>query len=105
MIARMCSPEQGPVTDRLVRSLFGLHRVVRTGTSGEQYRLFTLPHGQWIRLLSRCGLLLEDLIEVQVPPGATNNDFPEFPDAWVHRWPAEEVWFARRGPASTKRSH
>lgn len=36
------------------------------------------------------------LIEVQVPPGATNTDFPEFPDEWVRRWPAEEVWFARR---------
>jgi hypothetical protein len=30
------------------------------------------------------------------PPGATNDDFPEFPDEWVGRWPAEEVWFARR---------
>jgi hypothetical protein len=40
--------------------------------------------------------MVEDLIEVQVPPGATNNDFPELPDEWARRWPAEEVWFARR---------
>jgi hypothetical protein len=39
---------------------------------------------------------VEDLIEVQVPPGAANNDFPELPDEWARRWPAEEVWFARR---------
>ena len=52
--------------------------------------------GEWIRLMARCGLVVEDLIEVQVPPGATNNDFPELPDEWVRRWPAEEVWFARR---------
>ena len=25
-----------------------------------------------------------------------NNDFPEYPDEWVRRWPDEEVWFARR---------
>jgi SAM-dependent methyltransferase len=95
-LARMCMPEQGPATDRLVRDLFGLHQVVRTGTSGSQYRLFTLPHGESIRLMASCGLVVEDLIEVQVPPGAANNDFPEFPDEWVRRWPAEEVWFARR---------
>ena len=45
----------------------------------------------------------EDLIEVQVPRGAANNDFAESPDEWVRRWPAEEVWFARRGSASTGR--
>ncbi len=22
--------------------------------------------------------------------------FPEFPDEWVRRWPAEEIWSARR---------
>jgi SAM-dependent methyltransferase len=95
-LARMCMPEQGPATDRLVHDLFGLHRIVQRGTSGSEYQLFTLPHGEWIRLLGRCGLMVEDLIEVQVPPGATNNDFPELPDEWARRWPAEEVWFARR---------
>jgi len=95
-LARLCMPEQGPASDRLVRELFGLHRVVRRGTSGSEYSLFALPHGEWIRLLRRCGLVVEDMIEVQVPPAATNNDFAEFPDQWVRRWPAEEVWFARR---------
>jgi SAM-dependent methyltransferase len=95
-LARLCVPEHGPATDRLGRNLFGLHHVDRRGTSGTEYRLFGLPHGEWIRLMSGCGLAVEDLIEVQVPPGAANNDFPEFPDEWVRRWPAEEVWFARR---------
>jgi len=99
-LARMCMPERGPATDRLVHDLFGLHRVVRRGTSGSEYRLFALPHGEWIRLMGRCGLMVEDLIEVQVPPGATNNDFPELPDEWARRWPAEEVWFARRRSAA-----
>jgi hypothetical protein len=60
------------ITDRLVRDLFGLHRIVQRGTSGGDYQLFTLPHGEWIRLLGRCALVTEDLIEVRVPPGATN---------------------------------
>ena len=99
-LARMCIPEQGPATDQLVRDLFGLHRIVQRGTSGSEYQLFTLPHGEWIRLLGRCGLMVEDMIEVQVPPGAANKDFPELPDEWARRWPAEEVWFARRSSAS-----
>ena len=95
-LARMCLPEKGPATERLVRDLFGLHQVLRRGNSGTAYLQFTLPHGEWIRLMGRCGLVAEDLIEVQVPPGAANNDFPEYPNEWVRRWPAEEVWFARR---------
>jgi SAM-dependent methyltransferase len=95
-LARMCMPEEGPATDRLVHDLFGLHRLVRRGASGAEYRQFALPHGEWIRLLGESGLAVEHLIEVQVPPGAINNDFPEFPDAWVRRWPAEDVWFATR---------
>jgi SAM-dependent methyltransferase len=102
-LARICMPEQGPASDQLVRDLFGLHRVVRRGTSGREYHLFALPHGEWVRLMASCGLTVEDLIEVQVPPGAANNDFPEFPDHWVQRWPAEEVWFARRRSTRTIR--
>jgi hypothetical protein len=48
----------------------------RRAVLGDEYQLFTLPHGEWIRLLGRCGLVVEDLIEVQVPPGTSNSDFP-----------------------------
>jgi SAM-dependent methyltransferase len=95
MLARLCLPEQGPMSDRLARDLHGLHRVLRRGTSGRQWEQFALSHGNMIRLLGRCGLVVEDLIEVEIPPGATTN-FPTFPDGWVERWPPEEVWFARR---------
>jgi SAM-dependent methyltransferase len=95
-LARLCMPEQGPVADRLVHGLFGLHQVRRRGGSGREYRQFTLSHGDWIRLMADCGLAVENLIEVEAPPNATTNDFPEFPDDWAQRWPAEEVWSARR---------
>ncbi len=98
-LARMCLPEQGAATERLVHDLFGLHLVMRRGESGTGYRQFTLPHGELIRVMAGCGLVVEDLIEVRVPDrgaGAAGSDFPEYPDEWVRRWPAEEVWFARR---------
>jgi SAM-dependent methyltransferase len=95
-LARLCVPEGGPATDRLTHDLFGLHHVVRRGTSGAVYRLFGLPHGGWIRLLADWGLVVADLIEVQLPPDVTNDSFPEIPDDWARRWPAEEVWVCRR---------
>ncbi|HEY8473344.1 MAG TPA: hypothetical protein VIL37_12020 [Natronosporangium sp.] len=58
---------------------------------------FYLPHGERIRLLRDCGLLVEDLIEVQAPAGAVNEYYgDELPAAWASRWPSEEVWFARK---------
>jgi SAM-dependent methyltransferase len=94
-LARLCLPYPGSVSDRLVRDLFGLHEVARRGGSGTVYRQFALPHGEMIRLLAGCGLVVEDLIEVRVPEGAT-TEFAGYPEEWIARWPAEEVWFARR---------
>jgi hypothetical protein len=48
-LARLCISQHGPATGRLVRDLFGLHRIVERGTSGREYELFALPHGEWIR--------------------------------------------------------
>jgi SAM-dependent methyltransferase len=96
VFSRLCLPDGGPVTDRLVHDLFGLRHVERRGSSGAVYHQFGLPHGAMIGLLTGCGLVVENLIEVEVPAGHTNNDFSYLPDAWARRWPAEEVWFARR---------
>src|SRR5262245_17054856 len=40
VVARLCMPETGPATDRLVHDLFGLHRLARRGGSGNEYRQF-----------------------------------------------------------------
>jgi len=56
-----------------------------------------------VRLLAGCGPVVEDLIEVEVPPGA-RNEFPAYPDEWIQRWPAEEVWLARRLAVSSSPS-
>jgi hypothetical protein len=55
-LARLCIPGQGPATGRLVHDLSGRHRIAQRGTSGSACQLFTLPPGQWIRFLGRCGL-------------------------------------------------
>jgi hypothetical protein len=57
-----------PATGRLLRPYFGMHRFEwPDGDSVE----FHLGHGEVIRLLRRCGLGVEDLIELRPEPGAT----------------------------------
>jgi hypothetical protein len=56
---------------------------------------FHLPHGEMFRLLHDSGFEIEDLVEVQIPEGATTR-YPYVTPEWALRWPAEEVWKARR---------
>ncbi len=56
---------------------------------------FFLPYGEWIRLLVGNGFEVVDLIELRPPEGAKSSyDF--VPYEWARRWPAENVWVARR---------
>jgi SAM-dependent methyltransferase len=90
----LCSPELDgePAGDRLLRDLFGLHRVDWPADPSTE---FALPHGQWIRLLRSNGFEIEDLIEIQAPEGATTR-FEYVGPEWARRWPSEEVWKARK---------
>jgi SAM-dependent methyltransferase len=80
-LVTLCTPDEGPIGDRLERDLFGLHRQTWPDSDGVD---FNLPHGERIRLLRECGFVAEGLIE-------------HVSLEWSRRWPSEEVWFARRG--------
>jgi SAM-dependent methyltransferase len=77
---------------RLHRSYWELGRM----HFGEGTIDFQLPHGDWLRLLRDHGLVVEDLIELRPPDdaGTTYDDF--VPDDWARRWPAEQIWKARK---------
>jgi len=55
-----------------------------------------LGYGDWIRLFRRCGLVIEDLIELRPPVGATTTHGDYVPLDWARRWPAEAIWVTRR---------
>jgi len=56
---------------------------------------FHLTHGQWVRLFHAIGFVLENLIEVQAPPGAKASfDFASL--EWARRWPTEDIWVLRK---------
>jgi SAM-dependent methyltransferase len=90
----LCVPDtnDAAATDRLLRPAFGMHRVEWPDDPGVE---FHLSHGDWLRLLRRSGFELEDLIEVRAPDGATTR-YTYVTPAWAQRWPAEELWKARR---------
>jgi hypothetical protein len=56
---------------------------------------FHLSHGDMIRLLRRCGLEVEDLLELRPEPDATASH-PLATIEWARQWPSEEVWKARK---------
>ena len=85
--------EEGPAGDRLLRPYFGMHRFEWPGESGVE---FYLGYGDWIRLLREGGLEVVDLIEVRAPDGAGRTGNPLVDPAWARRWPAEEIWKARK---------
>jgi SAM-dependent methyltransferase len=89
----VCQPEDGgPAVERLQRNYFGLREMV-VPTFGTTE--FHLPYGEWVRLLRRSGLLIEDLTEIQPPPDARTL-WPFVELSWARRWPSECVWTARR---------
>ena len=54
------------------------------------------PAASWIRVLTRNGFTVEDLIELRARAGA-NTTYEDFaPPRWARRWPAEWIWRARR---------
>jgi SAM-dependent methyltransferase len=89
----LCSPEgQDPAKECLQRPQFGMHRFDQW--DGVE---FHLAHGDWIRLLRSCGLEIEDLVELQAPADAETHPHYGYVTAeWGRRWPAEEIWLARK---------
>lgn len=91
----MCSPLHDicwdPVSDkiasRLIENYFTLDEI-----EDDEAVCYQLPHGAWIRLFRRHGLVVEDLIELRPPDGAqtTYEDFVSLD--WARQWPAENIW-------------
>jgi SAM-dependent methyltransferase len=95
-----CSPllyltyddHRGRPTRRLRRPYFGMRRFHSPGGTVD----FQLPHGEWIRLLRDHGLVVDDLVELRPPKGASTT-YSDLGDArFARRWPAEQIWKAHK---------
>ena len=90
----LADDEDAPSDDRLQRPQFGLHRI-EWPTSGVE---FHLGHGEWIDLLRANGFEIERLVELQRARRARASiaSTTSSPLEWARRWPAEEIWVARK---------
>ena len=89
----LCSPDDGPTQERLLRPQFGLYRI-EWPDGGVN---FHPPHGEWIRILNEHGLDVEALHELQAPAGAQTHEYYNYVTAeWARRWPPEDLWAARK---------
>lgn len=95
LLRLLCFPPgdpDAPITRTLHRRAF------RTGPFdwGDGTIDFQLLHGEWIRLFRSHGLVVEDLIELRAPKGATSTYMDYVDYKWARRWPAEEIWKVRK---------
>ena len=91
----ICMPDEGKIEERLIRSQFELGRMQWPGEDeGVEYHL---GHGDRLRLLRESGFEVLGLWELRAPESATDHEYYDFvPADWARRWPAEEIWKARR---------
>lgn len=91
----LCVPDDAETsaTDRLLRPHFGMHRF--EWPEIDEAVEFHIGHGDMIRLLTRNGFEVEDLIELRAPLGAKSR-FPFVTAEWAFRWPSEEIWKVRK---------
>ena len=62
---------------------------------------FCIPHGEMLSLLNETGFVVEALHELRAPDGPAEEVRYFMSRAWARRWPAEDVWVARRREPST----
>jgi SAM-dependent methyltransferase len=93
-LVMLCSPSQGKVEERLQRPQRGLHRLEWEDEPGVE---FHLGHGEMFQLLRKSGFEVTDLIELYAADSTVDHPYySNVPAAWAKRWPAEDVWRARK---------
>jgi SAM-dependent methyltransferase len=82
----------GTPGEKLERPYFGMHRFE---FSSDDTVEFHLGHGDWFRVLTENGFVVEQLIEVRPDPNAVPR-YSFVSNAWARQWPSEDIWIARR---------
>jgi SAM-dependent methyltransferase len=86
------SDDFGRVGSHLRRDYYGMHRFEWQDDLSVE---FHLGYGDWIQVLATHGFEVERLVELR-NPGRDSGRFDLFTAEWAERWPAEEMWKARK---------
>jgi SAM-dependent methyltransferase len=82
------------VDECLQRPQFGMNKIEWPDTGEVE---FHLPHGELLDVLRHAGLETERLIELYAPEDAETHRYYSYVSAeWARKWPAEEIWVARK---------
>jgi SAM-dependent methyltransferase len=83
------------VEEQLVRPQRDLNRLEWPDTGEVE---FHPGHGDLVDILRDNGFVVERLIELFAPADATTHEYYAYVNAdWGQKWPAEELWIARKG--------
>jgi SAM-dependent methyltransferase len=95
VLSMLCVPDDpGPATERLLRPQKGMYRL---SWPFEESVEFHTGHGELIDLLHDAGFELERLVELYAPEGARTHEYYDTATVeWASRWPAEDLWAARK---------
>ncbi len=80
--------------EQLQRPQRGLWRIEWPDTGEVE---FHPPSGELIEVLRESGFQVERLLELYAPEGAETHSYYDYVTAdWARKWPAEELWVARK---------
>jgi len=90
----LCAVEDADTTaETLQRPQRGMHRIAWSDGGVE----FHLGHGDMLGVLRESGFEVEALIELFAPDDAETHEYYDFVTAdWARKWPAEDLWAARK---------
>jgi SAM-dependent methyltransferase len=89
----MCWNEQADRMEPELRlDYFGMHRIEEPDGPVQ----FELPYGEWIGLFRANCFEIEDLREIQPPPGAESTYRTAEETEWARQWPMEQIWIVRK---------
>jgi SAM-dependent methyltransferase len=93
-LVMLCAVEDEEATvEQLLRPQQGMHRMAWPDGGVE----FHLGHGDMFRVLRESGFELESMIELYAPENAETHEYYSHVTAeWARKWPAEEIWAARK---------
>ncbi len=93
----LCSPDDDVVGERLVRQQKGMHHIDWQDEEVGPSTDFHISASELFQLLRRTGFEVVDFRELYAPEDAVDHPYYKWtPVEWAKRWPAEEIWRARK---------
>jgi SAM-dependent methyltransferase len=92
----MCLPDGGEhPSPNLTGDYFGMHELRYVEDDGTESVEFQLTYGDWIRLFSANGFVVDALVETRPAPGAHSTYRAQEDLDWARKWPMECIWKLR----------